>query len=173
MAGAGERGGPGKIGRNNDGCTKLLIPYSFYDLKGENELEYRISAYKDCSPDDILPLYAAVGWTNYTSRPEMLMESFEHSLCTLAAWKDRHLVGVIRAVGDGYSTVLIQDLLVHPDFQRQGIGTALLTALVERFPNVYQMALLTDDVPRSRGFYEANGFAEVSSLGCLAYVRMN
>ena len=52
-------------------------------------------------------------------------------------------------------------------------GEELLTALVERFPNVYQMALLTDDVPRSRGFYEANGFAEVSSLGCLAYVRMN
>ena len=36
--------------------------------------------------DEILPLYAAVGWTNYTDRPEMLKNAFEHSLLVLGAY---------------------------------------------------------------------------------------
>ena len=136
-------------------------------------MEYKITEYRQYSSDEILPLYASVGWTNYVERPEMLRRAYEHSLCTLAAYDGEKPVGVIRAVGDGCSVVFVQDLLVYPDHQRRGIGTALLTALKERFPDVYQMELLTDDTPRSRGFYEANGFAEASALGCLAYVKMN
>ena len=136
-------------------------------------MEYRITEYTAYSKAEIFPLYAAVGWTNYTDCPEMLRQAYGHSLCTLAAYDSEELVGVIRAVGDGYSIVFVQDLLVYPEYQRQGIGNALLTALKGRFPNVYQMELLTDDKAPSRAFYEANGFAEASSLGCLAYIKMN
>ena len=136
-------------------------------------MEYTIIEYKEYSSEEILPLYAAVGWTNYTDCPEMLRQAYGRSLCTLAAYDSEELVGVIRAVGDGYSVVFIQDLLVYPDYQRCGIGTSLLSALKKRFPNVYQMELLTDNTARSRSFYETNGFAEASCLGCLAYVRMN
>ncbi|MBQ2062336.1 MAG: GNAT family N-acetyltransferase [Oscillospiraceae bacterium] len=136
-------------------------------------MEYTIYEYRHFSPDEILPLYASVGWTNYIDRPEMLRQAFENSLCTLAVYDDETLVGMIRAVGDGYSTVLVQDLLVFPSYQRKGIGTALMNALKSRYPHVYQMLLLTDDSPRSRGFYAANGFTEASDLGCLAFVKLN
>ena len=136
-------------------------------------MEYTIIEYKEYSSEEILPLYAAVGWTNYTDCPEMLQRAYGRSLCTLAAYDGEELVGVIRAVGDGYSVIFIQDLLVYPDYQRCGIGTSLLSALKKRFPNVYQMELLTDNTARSRAFYEANGFAEASGLGCLAYLKMN
>lgn len=136
-------------------------------------MEYKITEYKEYSSEEILPLYAAVGWTNYTDRPELLRQAYENSLCTLVACDGCRLVGVIRAVGDGHSIVFVQDLLVDPSHQRHGIGSALLTALKERYPHVYQMQLLTDDTPRSRAFYEANGFAKASGLGCLAYVKMN
>lgn len=33
----------------------------------------------------VVALYAAVGWTNYTQRPEMLRRAFAGSLCTLCA----------------------------------------------------------------------------------------
>lgn len=95
--------------------------------------------------NEALPLYAAVGWTNYTDRPEMLRQAFEHSLLVLGAYEGNRLVGLLRAVGDGFSVVLIQDLLVLPDCQRRGIGTKLMRALMERYPNVYQLELFTDD----------------------------
>ena len=134
-------------------------------------MEYSISAYEQAALDELLPLYAAVGWTNYTARPEMLHMAYERSLCTLAAYDGDRLIGVIRAVGDGCSIVFVQDLLVDPSYHRRGIGSALLTAMKERFPRVYQMELMTENTVQSRRFYEVNGFREASEIGCLAYIR--
>ena len=48
-------------------------------------------------------------------------------------------------VGDGYTILYIQDLLVHPDFARQGIGSRLLLRILGKYESVYQKILLTDD----------------------------
>ena len=120
----------------------------------------------------ILPLYEAVGWTNYTHDPEMLRRSFENSLLTLAAYDGDRLVGLVRAVGDGYSIVFVQDLLVLPEVQRRGIGTGLLKAVIQRFPHVYQTELLTDDTPEHAAFYRAAGFIPAREIGCTAFIKM-
>ena len=78
--------------------------------------------------EDVLPLYEAVGWTNYTTKPEMLKAAYENTLHVLAALNDEgKLVGILRAVGDGASIVFIQDILVTPEYQHQGIGTKIVT----------------------------------------------
>lgn len=121
----------------------------------------------------ILPLYTAVGWTNYTDRPEMLKNALHHSLLVLGAFDDDgRLVGLLRAVGDGSSVVFIQDVLVYPEYQRQGIGTALFRALMERFPDVYQMELFTDDTPETAAFYRSLGFVRDSEIGCCGFMKM-
>lgn len=122
--------------------------------------------------DEILDLYESVGWTNYTARPEMLKGAYENSLLTLAAYEDKALVGIVRVVGDGASIVFIQDLLVRPEFQRKGIGTALMKAVLERYPAVYQMELMTDDTEKTVAFYQSMGFQRAESLGCRAFLRM-
>ncbi len=76
--------------------------------------------------DTILSLYSSVGWTNYTENPEMLKNAYDNSLLILGAYDGGRLVGVVRAVGDGFSVVFIQDILVFPEYQRRGIGTKLL-----------------------------------------------
>ena len=77
--------------------------------------------------EEIFPLYEAVGWTNYTSNPIMLQNALEHSLFILTARDEEgKLIGFLRAVGDGYSILYIQDIIVLPEYQRQGIGTQLL-----------------------------------------------
>ena len=43
----------------------------------------------------------------------------------------RRLVGLVRVVGDGASIAYVQDLLVHPDWQRRGIGARLLRDAME------------------------------------------
>ncbi|MGQ7345796.1 GNAT family N-acetyltransferase [Streptococcus suis] len=120
----------------------------------------------------VLELYASVGWTNYTDRPTMLQKAFEHSLLVLAAVDGDRLVGLLRAVGDGYSIVFIQDILVLPTYQRQGIGRHLLEQAVTHFPGIYQLHLLTDNTEKTRSFYEAIGFTAVDSLDCVAYTYL-
>ncbi|MFM0776692.1 GNAT family N-acetyltransferase [Streptococcus suis] len=120
----------------------------------------------------VLDLYDSVDWTGYTSRPEMLEKALEHSLLVLAAFDGDRLVGLLRAVGDGYSIVFIQDILVLPPYQRQGIGRHLLEQAVTHFPGIYQLHLLTDNTEKTRSFYEELGFTAVESLDCVAYTYL-
>ena len=71
-----------------------------------------IREYTDYSGAEITALYAAVGWSAYTEKPDTLREAFRNSMLVLAAWEDEKLTGIIRAVGDGCTVVFIQDLLV-------------------------------------------------------------
>ncbi|HFI0421714.1 TPA: GNAT family N-acetyltransferase [Streptococcus suis] len=120
----------------------------------------------------VLDLYASVDWTGYTSRPEMLEKSLEHSLLVLVAFDGDRLVGLLRAVGDGHSIVFIQDILVLPTYQRQGIGRTLLEQAITHFPGIYQLHLLTDNTEKTRSFYEALGFIAVERLDCVAYTYL-
>ena len=130
-----------------------------------------IKEYKNYKEDEILPLYKAVGWRAYTENREALRRGFEHSLLVLAAYEKEELLGVIRAVGDGFTIVFIQDILVYPDRQRQGIGTALLKALLERYPQVRQIELTTDNTPKTMAFYQSMGFQEFAEIGCCGFMR--
>lgn len=74
---------------------------------------------------ELLQLYGSVGWVNYTARPERLEAALRGSLTVLGAWAENDdgagtLVGIARAVGDGCTIVFIQDILVLPEYQRQG-----------------------------------------------------
>ena len=130
-----------------------------------------IKEYKQFNEDEILRLYSEVGWIAYTQDKNSLKEGYANSLLTLAAYEDNELQGIIRAVGDGYTIVFIQDILVFPDRQRQGIGTKLLQAVLDRFPNVRQIELATDNTPKTIAFYKSMGFREFSEIGCCGFMR--
>ncbi len=131
-----------------------------------------IQEYHTYDPGQVLPLYAAVGWTNYTQRPDMLERAFRGSLLVLGAWDGDKLVGLLRAVGDGASILFLQDILVLPDYQRRGIGSALVREALRRFPNVYQVELAADNAPRLAAFYRSLGFRSMEESGCLGFMKM-
>ena len=131
----------------------------------------RIIEYQTYREEEILPLYASVGWTAYTDTPDALRRGFAKSLLTLAAYEEKTLVGLVRAVGDGETVVLVQDLLVFTQHQRLGIGTALMRAMMDRFANVRQFQLLTDDTEKTLAFYRSLGLHDLSSLGCQGFMR--
>ena len=121
--------------------------------------------------EEIFPLYEAVGWTNYTTNPTMLKNALEHSLFLISARDEEgNLIGFLRAVGDGFSIVYIQDIIVLPEYQRQGIGTQLLRQTLEYFKEVYQMILTTDSELKTLAFYESNGFTALSKVGCTSFM---
>lgn len=47
-----------------------------------------IREYKTYHEDEILSLYASVGWTAYTGDPDVLRKGFENSLLILAAYEE-------------------------------------------------------------------------------------
>lgn len=135
-------------------------------------MEYRIEQYGPYNETEILSLYASVGWRAYTQQPELLRKGFENSLLTLAAYDGERLLGIVRTVGDGYTVVFVQDLLVRPEFQRRGIGSALLRAVLDRFCQVRQIQLAADDTPKTVAFYKSLGFRELSHIGCLGFMKL-
>ena len=122
--------------------------------------------------DEILDLYEAVGWTNYTSHPEALRAGYAGSLAVWGAFTGDKLVGIVRVVGDGATIVFVQDFIVAPSHQRTGIGTQLMRAVMNRFSDVYQTELLTDDGSGACALYESLGFARSDAMGCVAYVKV-
>lgn len=130
-----------------------------------------IREYKEYREDEILRLYTAVGWTAYTENPIALRQGFEHSLLVLAAYENEELLGIIRAVGDGFTIVFVQDILVCPEKQRQGVGSALLQAVLDRYADVRQIELATDREEKTRAFYKSMGFRELSELGCCGFMK--
>lgn len=114
--------------------------------------------------EDLVDLYQSVGWTEYTKDPHLLAEAVESSLFVVTAHANGRLIGLARAVGDGLTIVYLQDILVHPDYQRQGIGRELFHRVFQPFQDVRQKVLMTDNDDAQIAFYESLGFTEIRNL---------
>jgi len=70
---------------------------------------------------------------------------------------DGKVVGSIRGNYDG-SRAIIHELSVHPTHQRQGIGTALVKEIVERFKERGAPTVSATVTEESLGFWQKVGF---------------
>ncbi|KYA14077.1 GNAT family N-acetyltransferase [Streptococcus pneumoniae] len=123
--------------------------------------------------EDVLHLYQAVGWTNYTHQPQMLEQALSHSLVIYLALDGDAVVGLIRLVGDVFSSVFVQDLIVLPSYQRQGIGSSLMKQALEDFKEAYQVQLATEQTEKNVGFYRSMGFETLSTYDCTGMIWVN
>jgi len=73
-------------------------------------------------------------------------------------------------VSDGASICYLQDILVHPDARRPGVGRSLIAAVFEQSAELRQFDLLTDD-DTQRAFYAAAGLVRSDTIGMHAYLR--
>jgi GNAT superfamily N-acetyltransferase len=131
-----------------------------------------IKEYTEYNEEEIVSLYTDVGWKAYTDDLEALRKGYENSLLILAAYEDDELLGIIRVVGDGYTIVFVQDILVFQKHQREGIGRALLQAVLDRYKSVRQIELVTDNTEKTKAFYRSVGFAELSEIGCSGFMKI-
>ena len=120
--------------------------------------------------EDVLNLYQAVGWTNYTNQPQMLEQALSHSLTTYLARDGEEIVGLVRLVGDGFSSVFVQDLIVLPSYQRQGIGSNLMKEALADYKDAYQIQLATELTEKNLGFYRSLGFETLSTYDCTGMI---
>ena len=130
----------------------------------------KITKESSVSIDDVLHLYQAVGWTNYTNPPQMLEQALSHSLATYLARDGEEIVGLVRLVGDGFSSVFVQDLIVLPSYQRQGIGSALMKEALGDYKDAYQVQLATEQTEKTVEFYRSLGFETLSTYDCIGMI---
>ena len=71
----------------------------------------------------------------------------------ITAYDEKELVGCLRILSDGYFFGTITELLVLPKYQKQGIGSRLLTLAKDNTPTM----LYFGAQPGAEGFYEKNG----------------
>ena len=105
---------------------------------------------------EVVALYEANGWTS-AEKPEQLLKALRGSHSLVTARIDSKLVGIGNAISDGHLVVYYPHLLVHPDFQGQGIGSAMMRSLQSRYSDFHQQILTADG--KAIEFYEQLGFS--------------
>jgi GNAT superfamily N-acetyltransferase len=126
--------------------------------------------------DELVDLYASVGWSVYTDHPAQLAAGVANSSIVVTAHDaEGALIGLARGLSDDASIFYLQDVLVRPEFQRRGIGRRLLTVCLERYRHVRQKVLLTDDDDAQRRFDGSFGYRDLTDLGSSlhAFVRFD
>lgn len=129
------------------------------------EIKYKELVYDETA---IMHLYLENKWYAYTKNKETLLRGIANSLDVIGAYDDGLLVGLIRTVGDSETIVYIQDILILPNYHRMGIGTTLMQMIIDKYPHVRQVLLMTDQTVEQQSFYKSLGFEtydEVKGVG--------
>ena len=101
--------------------------------------------------------------------PELVERAIESSLFVLSAVSGIRTVGMVRLVGDGAFVFVIVDLLVVPQWRRQGIGGKLVEEAVRRAksfaPPGRSVVVSLFSVEGRESFYTRLGFIELPAVG--------
>lgn len=79
------------------------------------------------SAEEFNHLRSLVGWR--LMEAEATQTALSNSLVCCSARVNGDLVGFGRFIGDGVMYFYLQDVMIHPDFQSEGIGTRLMEEL--------------------------------------------
>ena len=92
---------------------------------------------------------------------EALKTVFVNSRYTHFIYHENLLIGAGRALADGYDCSYICDVAIHPEFQSQGLGKAMIEKLVEDSKEHQKIILYA--VPTKEPFYAKFGFSRMKT----------
>lgn len=122
--------------------------------------------------DEVKSVYQSVGWITYINDEDKLKRAFGNSLCVLGAFDDEQLVGLVRCVGDDEHIILVQDLLVLPQYQKKGIGTNLFQMVWDKYSKVRMFQVVTDLYDEvDNHFYQSFGMKKLEEGQMVSYFR--
>jgi N-acetylglutamate synthase-like GNAT family acetyltransferase len=113
------------------------------------------------TPEEVCALTVAVGWPDPAQHGLPLVQKvWEQAPATVVAREGERLVGFCRAMWDGGIMAFVRSVVVHPDYQRRGIGRRLLELLLEELEKLPVEHISLWATAGTEPFYEQFGFAE-------------
>lgn len=110
---------------------------------------------------DYFQLFNTTGWNkSYQASQTELQKAIEQSWFIVCAYQDNQLVGVGRVVSDGVLYAMIYDLIVHPDFQKQGIGSRLLNHCLQACEQANIRSIQLFSAKGKVEYYQKRGFVK-------------
>nr|YP_009396915.1 hypothetical protein [Spyridia filamentosa]ARW66101.1 hypothetical protein [Spyridia filamentosa] len=130
------------------------------NLKNRDKyIDIYISTKNNINLNELEQLCDAVGWVKRPLRKVQI--ALENSfIVTYLFYKyqdQKHLIGFARATSDNSFNATIWDVVIHPEFQRQGLGKALMEELIKklRSQDISTITLFAD--PEVLNFYKNLG----------------
>ncbi|MGH7273087.1 MAG: GNAT family N-acetyltransferase [Nitrospiria bacterium] len=107
-------------------------------------------------PSTLQALYEYAPWAQGRA-VDGIRKMLEHTDYHFSAWDGKKLIGFARVLTDRIYRATLWDVVVHPDYQRQGVGEELMNRILSHpvLSTVEKFWLNTRDM---FGFYEKFGF---------------
>ena len=117
--------------------------------------------YNELTPEQFIYLWESV-WDEPPTFEQTKL-ALENTLVKVSIFDDQKLIAMARAIGDKGLCYYIKDVIVHPDYQAQGVGRMLIDALLKYINDngvkgtdiFVELCAAPDKMP----FYEKCGFA--------------
>lgn len=112
---------------------------------------------KKFTQGQVQELFLSVNWVS-GQYPERLYKALMHSSTVLTVWDGDRLVGLARVLDDSEMLAQIHYVLVHPDYQGQGIAGGM----IEYIKKKYKDFLYIEGMPENKNnvpFYVKHGFS--------------
>jgi len=123
-------------------------------------METIISLNDTVNKDEVVTLYKENGWSA-ANKPDALLNALRHSHSLVTARVSGKLIGIANAISDGYLVVYYPHILIHPKYQRQGIGKKIMKILNKKYKSFHQQMLTADK--NSVQFYTTMGFVKAGN----------
>ncbi len=101
-------------------------------------------------------LFLSVGWVS-GQYPTRLHKALMNSSTVISAWDDDKLVGLIRVLDDSELVAYMHYVLVHPDYQGQGIARNMVELVKEKYKDYLYIEVMPEE-RKNATFYEKHGF---------------
>ena len=106
--------------------------------------------------EQVQELFLSANWVS-GQYPDQLYKALMHSSTVLTTWDDNRLVGLIRVLDDTEMLAQIHYVLVHPDYQGQGIAGKMLELIKEKYKDFFYLEVMPEE-SKNASFYEKHGF---------------
>lgn len=122
------------------------------------EIEYR-----DEIPDanSFFLLYQTTGWDKEEKKDErQLFYAIKKSWYMVSVYSQSQLIGCGRVISDGFLHAFITEMIIHPHYQRRGIGKEILNKLILKCLDTGIKDIQLFCAKDKKEFYLNNGFNE-------------
>ena len=125
-------------------------------MAGKNKNEIKIREGYPVDPSALQALYEYAPWAQRRT-VRGIRKMLRHTDYQFSAWDGQRLIGFVRVLTDRIYRATLWDVVVHPHYQKQGVGEELMNRILSH-PILSTVEKFWLNTRNKSGFYEKFGF---------------